>query len=254
MRRDVLELRAFYATALGRAARDMVVRQLVEAWGDARGLDLLGLGYTSPFLDLFRARARRVVLAMPAAQGVETWPMGGANLACLADETALPFPGALFDRVLIMHGLEEAQALSALMDEVHRVLSPSGRVIIATVNRNGLWAGAEGTPYGHGRPFTRAQLEATVRDAGLEPLAWSRALYTPPWPPLAPYAEMIEQTASRLIAPASGLILLEAVKQTFAIRPKGSRARVVSPVLRPSPAMPKTAKDALGNGGVLRHT
>ena len=50
MRRDVLELRQFYASDLGRAARAMVARKVVEAWGDARGLDVLALGYATPFL------------------------------------------------------------------------------------------------------------------------------------------------------------------------------------------------------------
>ena len=39
MRRDVLDLRAFYATPLGRAARVMLARKVEEAWGDTRGLD-----------------------------------------------------------------------------------------------------------------------------------------------------------------------------------------------------------------------
>ena len=41
MRRDVLELRRFYASDLGRAARTMVSRKVEEAWGDAHGLDVL---------------------------------------------------------------------------------------------------------------------------------------------------------------------------------------------------------------------
>jgi hypothetical protein len=86
MRRDVLQLRAFYASARGRAAREMLTRKIVEAWGDAAGLDVLGLGYATPLLNPLCGRARRVVAAMPAAQGVEVWPTGSANLALLSDE------------------------------------------------------------------------------------------------------------------------------------------------------------------------
>jgi SAM-dependent methyltransferase len=236
MRRDVLELRTFYATPLGRAVRAAVMRQLVAAWGDAAGLDVLGLGYATPFLDPFRPRARRVVAGMPAGQGVETWPAQTANLACLTPEDSLPFPSALFDRVLVVHGLEEAPALDVLLAEVHRVLAPSGRVILAVVNRAGLWAGAEKTPFGHGRPFTRGQLERAVSDAELSPTAWSRALYAPPWPVLAPYAELIEQTFALVAPPVSGLILMEAVKQTFAVKPRHVGCRVAAPALRPAVA------------------
>jgi len=224
MRRDVLNLRAFYATPLGAAVRDQVVRKLVEAWGDAHGLDVLGLGYATPFLEPFAAEARRAVAAMPGQQGVERWPAGGANRTCLSDEWQLPFANALFDRVLVIHGLEESDDIDAVMDEVGRVLSPSGRVIVAVASRRGLWAGSEATPFGYGRPFTRGQLEEVVRRAGLEPAAWSRCLYVPPLPLLAPYAEAFEQVGSRIVPPASGLILLEAVKQTFAIKPRAARA------------------------------
>jgi len=72
--------------------------------------------------------------------------------------------------------------------------------------------------------------------AGLQPAAWSRALYAPPIAALAPYAEALEQVGSRLFAPFSGVIMLEAVKQTFAVKPKGARAPAFAmPVFNPAP-------------------
>lgn len=237
MRRDVRELSAFYATAMGRAARRLIERKIVEAWDSARELDVLGLGYATPYLTAFRPTARRTVAAMPTAQGVEPWPAGEPDLACLGEELRLPFPNALFDRVLVIHGLEEADDPAAYMAEVRRVMSPSGRMICAVANRRGFWAGSESTPFGHGRPFTRSQLETVVREAGLEPTAWSRALYAPPLPALSPWADGLEQAGSKLWTPLSGVILLEAVKQTFAVKPKGSRAPVFAPGrLQPRPA------------------
>src|SRR5579862_2593497 len=100
MRRDVLDLREFYAGRLGAAAREMVRRKVAEAWGGLSGLDVLALGYATPFLDGLAAGARRVIAAMPAQQGVEAWPLGAPNAATLVDETALPFPNAFFERVL----------------------------------------------------------------------------------------------------------------------------------------------------------
>lgn len=239
MRRDVLELRQFYASPLGRAAREMLSRKICEAWGDARGLDVLGIGYATPHLEALRPQARRTVAAMPSAQGVEAWPSGGRNLACLADEAALPLPNALFDRVLVVHALEEATDPRALLREVWRVMAPTGRVILAAASRRGLWANTEATPFGVGRPFSRTQLEALAREAELEPIAWSRALYVPPLNSTARFAEGFERVGSRLWPAFSGLILLEAVKQTFAVKPNGLRApaRVRAAVgLRPAPA------------------
>jgi SAM-dependent methyltransferase len=240
MRRDVLELRQFYASPLGRAAREMLGRKLAEAWGDARGMDVLGLGYATPFLEPLRPIARRTVAAMPGAQGVEAWPSGGRNLACLADEAGLPFANALFDRVLVVHALEEASDPRAVLREVWRVMAPTGRVILAAASRRGVWANTEATPFGVGRPFSRAQLEALAREAELEPIAWSRALYVPPMTSMVRFAEGFERIGSRLWPAFSGLILLEAVKQTFALKPNAPAripARARAPVgLRPAPA------------------
>jgi len=238
MRRDVLELRQFYASDLGRAARAMVERKLREAWGDTHGLDVLALGYATPFITPFRARSRRVVAAMPAQQGVEVWPADGPILSTLTPEDVLPFTNALFDRILVVHGLEESADPVGYLREVWRVLAPSGRAIITVASRTGLWANTERTPFGHGRPYTRGQLADLMREADLEPSGWTRALYVPPVGWMARWADGFEQAGSRLWPGFAGLLLMECTKQTFAVKPKGSRSvvRTVRPVLAPSPA------------------
>ncbi len=249
MRRDVLELRQFYASDLGRAARAMMGRKVVEAWGDAHGLDVLALGYATPFVGSLQAAARRVVAAMPAQQGVEVWPGGEANRTTLVGEDALPFPNALFDRILVAHGVEDSPDPVAFLREVWRVLAPSGRVVVAVTARNGLWANTEKTPFGHGRPYSREQLAELLREAELEPSGWTRALYVPPLNWMAGWAEGWEQVGSRIWPGFAGVLLMEAVKQTFAVKPKGVGARVrrANPLLAPAPApAPRTPAPVSG--------
>ncbi len=239
MRRDVLELRRFYASDLGRAARAMVSRKVLEAWDDAHGLDVLALGYATPFVAHLREKARRVVAVMPAQQGVELWPADGPNSTTLAAEDQLPFANALFDRILVVHGVEESPDPVAMLKEVWRVLAPSGRVVVAVASRDGVWAGSERTPFGHGRPYSRSQLAELMREAELEPSGWTRALYAPPVSWMAGWAEGFEQAGSRLWPRFAGLVLMEAVKQTYAVKPKGVRARVsrLRPALLPAPGV-----------------
>jgi len=118
------------------------------------------------------------------------------------------------------------------------VLSGPGRVIIATAARGGLWSNAEKTPFGHGRPFTRFQLEKLVRDADLEPTAWSQALYVPPWRQFADWAETFEQVGSKIWPGSAGLILLEACKRTFAVRaePANLLETILPEILQPAPS------------------
>jgi SAM-dependent methyltransferase len=205
---------------------------------------MLGLGYATPFLEPFLS-ARRVTAAMPMQQGVEPWPAHGRRRSCLVDEAALPFPNAMFDRVLVVHGLEESDSPAAMLAEIGRVMSASGRVIIAAAARGGLWSHAEKTPFGHGRPFTRGQLERLVREADLEPTAWSQALYVPPWRQLSEWAETFEQVGSRIWPGAAGLILMEAVKRTYAVRPAPAfaerLAEALPEILQPAPAPSRRA-------------
>ncbi len=238
MRRSIDDLRTFYGEPTGALARRLVARRLDDAWGEATGSDVLGIGYATPWLDAF-VRARRVVAAMPSGQGVELWPAAGRNRTLLVDDRRLPFAAGSFDRVLLIHALEESDDPTALLAEAVRAMAPAGRIILAVAARGGLWARAETTPFGHGRPFTRGQLERLVRQVGLEPTAWSQTLYTPPWTPLLGLADGIEQVGRHIVPGAAGVILLEASRQAYArVRPGGATARVKAPTpaLAPQPA------------------
>ena len=216
----------------------MLGAKVGEAWGGCANLDVLGLGYAGPYLEGALGAARRAIAASPAAQGVEVWPRSERNLAVLIDEDALPFAQSQFDRVLAVHALEEANDPLRLMQEISRTLAPSGRTIVAVAARHGLWSHAEKSPFGHGRPYTRRQLETLLIDAELEHTGWTRALYVPPVAWAAGWAEGIEQVGAKLWPGFSGVILMEATKPMFAVRPQGkpARARVFAPVLSPAGA------------------
>ena len=97
MSSDVIDLRDFYRTGLGQIARRMIRRAIQRAWPDLRGLRLLGVGYTTPFLTVAPETERTVAL-MPAALGVLGWPSEGPNRVTLADESELPFADYSIDR------------------------------------------------------------------------------------------------------------------------------------------------------------
>ena len=233
MRQGISDLAAFYASPLGEAARDMTVRKVLQTWGDCRGLEVLGAGYATPVLEALSDRATRRLAVMPPEQGAEAWPSPRRNRTALAAEDALPFPNARFDRILLIHALEESPNPEALLDEMTRVLAPAGRLIVVAAARNGPWAPHETTPFGHGRPFTRRQLAGRLRQAGLEPTGWTRALYVPPATWLAGWAEGFERVGSLFWRPFSGLILMEAVKQTLALQPRPARAAARRATARP---------------------
>ncbi len=84
---------------------------------------MLGYGFAIPYLRAFQIEAERTVSFMPAQQGVVVWPES-RPLSVLGEEDALPFPDAMYDRILVVHGLEGADAVRPLMRQLWRVLAP----------------------------------------------------------------------------------------------------------------------------------
>ena len=80
---DVVDLREFYSRRLGIVARQMINRGIRERWPRVDGQRVLGLGYPTPYLGLFREDAERCIAFMPSAQGVLKWPTGRPALASL---------------------------------------------------------------------------------------------------------------------------------------------------------------------------
>ena len=179
MQLDVRDLADFYQTPLGLVARRIIAQPLRRFWPDMQGRRLLGYGFAPPYLNEFSGDAERIIAAMPARTGIAAWP-AEKNRAVLVEEDALPFPDAFFDRILVVHGLEGAEALRPLLRQLWRVLAPEGRLAVVAPNRASLWAQVERSPFASGRPFRRGELDGLLREAMFIPEAWSRALYAPP--------------------------------------------------------------------------
>lgn len=246
MRSDAVEIERFYRRRTGQAARAMATRRLSALWPEAKGLDVLGYGYATPFLERYRETARRTVAYMPDTQGAMRWPDAAGSLTALGAETRLPFPDAMFDRIILVHALEEAGDLRRLLRELWRVTAAEGRMAVIAAHRAGAWARVDSTPFGHGRPYSRAQLSQLLSDALFEPVAWARALYAPPWNwssgPRT--ADAFEHVGERLWPAFGGLILVEAVKHLGAVRPKGAPAHA---------AARRRAVEAAPRSGLSRH-
>lgn len=240
MRTDILDFYNFYGSPLGEAARAAISARLSEAWGDGAGLSICGFGYANPYLELFAAAACRLTLA-PGGQGVIRWPQSGANAACLVGEQEWPLPDASLDRLLIVHGLEEAPAPHRLMREVWRVLKDDGRVIIVVAHRRGLWSVIDTTPFAAGRPYLKGRLEGLLRDAMFRPRIWDTALFFPPLRSrLLLRAARTWERAGALVWPGlGGVLMLEAEKDMLA--PVGLVRRAGVLVKRPVIGAPQPA-------------
>lgn len=237
MYQDVVDLRSFYNSPLGRVAKRMLRRQVRRVWPDVRGQRVLGLGYAVPFLRPFLKEAERVIAVMPAPQGVMAWPAEGPNRVCLADEDSLPLPDMSVDRVLLVHGLECTSHLGENLREAWRVLAGGGRLLVLVPNRLGMWARFDSTPFGHGRPYTSQQLSRVLRDHMFVPEQTQRALFLPPlrsrFTMMA--ARPWEEAGQRWFEALGGVLMIEATKQLYGAAPQSRPMRYRRPVLLPTP-------------------
>jgi SAM-dependent methyltransferase len=236
MSNDVVDLRNFYAEPLGVAARRFIGRSIRARFSDVRGMSVAGIGYAIPYLGLFRDEAERCLAFMPAVQGVVKWPTARPTLSALVDEFDLPLPDSTIDRIVLTHMLEMAHDPGALLREVWRVLAAGGRLLAVVPNRRGLWARMDTTPFGHGRPYSRAQINQLLRDTWFTPIGWAEALYVPPIPRrwFLRSAVAWERTGATISAPFAGVHIIEATKQVYRPIPvRRERTRLV-PALKPT--------------------
>lgn len=240
---DVVELRNFYASPLGKGVQNIIGNIVKKQWDNCSGLSILGIGYAPPYLETFRSEAMRVLAFMPAAQGVVNWPDDGPSCSALVETTLLPLPDSCMDRVIVIHALEAAEHPQDFMEDVWRVLTPGGKMILVCPSRGGFWARADNTPFGHGQPYSRRQLRDLMRDTLFSPISWTEALYGPPLdtPLWRRSASLIEKIGAKCALPGAGVTIVEATKQLY--RPVGGSKRLVRrglpqlpPVLAPSPA------------------
>ncbi len=211
----------FYDTKLGQAAAAAIRIRLAQIWPDLSGMHVLGLGYPAPFLRLW---ADQAYACLNATTSHHEPPPG----ACAAEATCLPFPDLIFDRVLVIHGVEPIGQDGRLLREIWRVLKDDGRIMVVAPNRTGLWAHVDSTPFGQGQPYSRGQIDRLLSGAMFRPEHRDTALFTPPTG-LAPVLRLTgvwESVGHALFADLAGVTLTEAVKDAYAAMLVPARGRM----------------------------
>lgn len=237
---DIVDLRSFYGSVLGRLAERSISMAISSVWATLANERLVGMGYAVPWLERFGSDAERVFAFMPAGQGAVNWPPEGPSATTLVFEEELPLADSSVDRILMVHTLEHSENPRETLMEAWRVLAPGGRLVIAVPNRRGLWARFEHTPFGTGRPFSGSQLTELLRETNFTPGQWSDALHFPPVKrrALLKFYNVLERLGRRLWPIFAGVIVVEAQKRLYQGRPVAARAsrRVFVPVLSPQGA------------------
>ncbi len=135
---QIIGLQDWLATPAGRYLLDLEQLRIDAAVSDAFGFHALQLGI--PALDALRSNR------MPHRWLADQQTRSDAPLRCavLTDFSALPFPAASLDLLVLPHTLESSVDPHATLREVERVLVPEGRVVICGLNPVSLWTLRQG--------------------------------------------------------------------------------------------------------------
>lgn len=186
-------------------------------WRGAKPTTALGLGYASPYLTVLQ-KAKCLGVLMPEQLGPIAWPERSPNHTVLVQEDRLPVPDSSVDHLLVAHGLEMAEHGRALLREMWRVLSPEGQLLLIVPNRRGMWSRFEHTPFGHGHPYSRGQLDYLLRQSMFTPQRWTSAIYFPPISQrlLLQGATAVERLGAAATPAFAGVLIVEARKEVTA--------------------------------------
>ena len=175
-------LSEFYDSPMGQRTRRLILRRLRQFWPNPKGRRVLGYGFTRPYLRAFLPEAERCIAAVPVSLGVvPAWPKEKC-LTTLTEEDALPFPDAFFDLAsggAWFGGSRGPQA--RCFGNCGKCWRRRARLLIVAANRASLWAQIERSPFGHGRPFSRSELDHCCAGAIFVPeeMAAARSMRRP---------------------------------------------------------------------------
>lgn len=221
MRPNVVQLREFYASALGARVRRSLSLAVRGCWPELAGDTLVGVGYANPALRSFLRQEKHdkatIFSLMPAAQGAVVWPDYGANRSVLYKAGRFPLRDHQLNRLLLVHALEHSEDEAQLLAECWRVLVPGGRMIVVVPSRRSMWSRGAATPFSHGKPYSAAQLREVVCEQFT--LVQTRGVlsYAPSqsrW--LLKLSGVLERLSPWLSPMLGGAILMEVEKQLYA--------------------------------------
>lgn len=233
MRPDIVNLRQFYSSLLGRRVKACLHHMVTRYWPNHFGSAIIGIGYTLPVLRAMERHSDAAICAvMPAVQGAIYWPVHAANRSILTDETCLPFAVNSISRAVVMHALEYHAKPDEMLRSLWQALEPGGQVLLIVPNRRGIWARFGRTPFCTGTPYTLQSISHLLAETEFTLRETSTALFAPPssHPVCLRLFTLLEGLGRALFPYWGGVLVIEAEKQIYA----GVGQRVVARSATPS--------------------
>lgn len=170
---------SFYTTARGQCFLALVGERLRWFWPDlGQQHAVLGLGHAAAYLEKLESgkNTPACLVAGNAPQWGAAPPLGRS---CVVDMHSLPFQPEQFDRVLMVHALDDRKQSVSVLRAAGQVMKPDGRLLLIVPSRFGGRARLRGTPFRHDAAFSRRCLRQMLAAAMLKPEQWMKPFFCP---------------------------------------------------------------------------
>ena len=161
-----------------KARREILETAVERLVGDSKLALTVGVGFTRE-AEMLSRRARLVAMDLapinPRCREL--------SLPAQADATALPFKSGSFDTVFIFDVLEHIDADTQVLEEIHRVLCPMGKLLI-TVPAFQFLFGLQDEVSHHKRRYRKDSLKELIRGTGFK-IHYATYFNTLLFPPIA---------------------------------------------------------------------
>lgn len=218
----------FYQSHEGGVCAALLQERLQWFWPDLRQQTVLGVGYTQPYLNTWQEQGADCVSAVlaPHASAVMTQQKERSGVppeerTCLVDARHLPFDDDAFDRILLVHALQDEEQAVTLLRAAGRVLRDDGRMVLIVPNRFGGRLRQRATPFAREAAFTRGSLRRVLAHAMLHVERRDEALFLPAAQGCTSLQRgQASDIAGKVLSPGLGsLRLVEVVKDVHSVRP-----------------------------------
>jgi ubiquinone/menaquinone biosynthesis C-methylase UbiE len=234
------------ATALGAITERVETKLVFELAGPLSGQRVLDVGTGDGNYAIEAATRGAIVTAldtepeMLAATRVRAAARGAAVMLQQGRAEALPFPDNSFDVVVAITVLCFVPDAALAVREMARVLAPGGRLVLGELGRFSTWAAKRrvqgwlgSSTWRRARFWSRAELEALARQAGLIVAAGRGCVFYPPTGLAARIIAPLEPLLTRLDTPGAAFVALTADKPEVLAGRQGCSQRG-GPALMPS--------------------
>ncbi|QDH16401.1 methyltransferase domain-containing protein [Swingsia samuiensis] len=166
---------SFYDSPLGHRTANLIFSNLTTLHPKIVSEHILGIGYPAPYL---ASNPNSICARINHGQTYRSTLR--ASKECLISSECLPFDDLSIDTTLVIHGLEFSHSPANFLRSIWKIMKDDGVLILVVPNRRSAWAHNDSTPFGHGTPFSRQQLNNLLKQCFFRTEIYHKALILPP--------------------------------------------------------------------------